>query len=720
MASSLTLKVYRGDDLVRTERFARDIIKIGRLSSAHLCLDDERLSRIHSVIEVAPDGTLSIIDMGSANGTYVNGKRVNRSPLRFGDEITLGGLRIVLEGTPPEAAPSANAAVEEKAGGPSVDVSMDEAPPPEPIQAVEVAPAGSTNPEPAAQPDVAPPEAAPTATAAPIRDSGPRSSVAPAAMASAAAARKGRAKPGSPVATESKTEARAPAASRPKTDLDSIQLTPAPPTAPAARAPAPRSASAVPAPEEPVGLDAGVELRMLWGETLLGAGTYVKPSRPVLVGETKRCDFLLYGPELPSSEFAILRYEEGEYRFLFARRMNGGIEEKGKVTPLGTLVKERKASPDGAVEGVYAAAVPRGGTARVEFGAGVRMEARLKKPPKLAAAPWTERINYQFLNLFLLLLFLLGGFVVASANFPYDTDTLADDLFKNPSRMAKFIIKPPEQLPKSNPYLERLQKELKNQDPGEAAERHKGTEGQMGKKEAPKTNARSAPKAIDPNAKDIVKNSGLLGVLGRGRGGSSGLSTIFGQGGLGGDLKGAIGNMFGPVVGDSQGLGGLGLKGTGTGGGGQGETIGIGGVGTKGRGGGLGGGSGYGAGVGNLGKKSDREVSVATGPIVVVGYDRELVRRVVQEHAAQIRYCYEQALAVNPKLEGKVAIRWIINSDGRVSNTQIVVGTTTLDSTTVHRCMMDRVSSWEFPKPKGGSIADITYPWILRPSGSAG
>jgi len=34
----LTLRVFRGDDLLRTESFAREIIKIGRLASAHLCL----------------------------------------------------------------------------------------------------------------------------------------------------------------------------------------------------------------------------------------------------------------------------------------------------------------------------------------------------------------------------------------------------------------------------------------------------------------------------------------------------------------------------------------------------------------------------------------------------------------------------------------------------------------------------------------------------------
>src|SRR5215217_6187542 len=94
MAVPLTLKVFKGDTLIATKEYERDIIKIGRLSSAHLCLDDEKVSRIHSVIEVAPDGTLSIIDMGSVEGTYVNGKRVTKVTVASGDEIKVGNTTI--------------------------------------------------------------------------------------------------------------------------------------------------------------------------------------------------------------------------------------------------------------------------------------------------------------------------------------------------------------------------------------------------------------------------------------------------------------------------------------------------------------------------------------------------------------------------------------------------------------------------------------------------
>ena len=112
--------------------------------------------------------------------------------------------------------------------------------------------------------------------------------------------------------------------------------------------------------------------------------------------------------------------------------------------------------------------------------------------------------------------------------------------------------------------------------------------------------------------------------------------------------------------------------------------------------------------------------TISTGNAVVMGsVDKELIRRVIQEHAAQIRYCYEQQLAINPKLSGKVSIKWIINADGSASGAQVDAGSTTLADDKVHRCMMERIQSWQFPKPKGGGMAVITYPWILRASGAS-
>jgi hypothetical protein len=694
MPTSITLKVFRGNELVRTEQFNREIIKIGRLASAHLCLDDDKISRIHSVIEVSPNGNISIIDMGSAEGTFVNGKKVSRGALRLGDQITLGGLRIVLEA--PEGAPTpAPAATEEAAPEPGVPRAVAAPAPAAPAPA----PSAKTNGAARAAQAAPSPAAAPAQAAAPA----PKPTVARTAAVAAPAAAPAASTPTAAVAA-----APAPVAA------------PAPTAAPAATPIARRWERAAPAPvirklrpadagteDLSAESDLGVELRIVWGNTLLDAATFVRPKHPVLVGETEKCEIRLEG--LPVPELPVLRWHDGEYRFTFTRGMTGVVEEKGVRTTFGDLVKGRKAVSDDTIQSAYWVPVPKAGAVRAEAGARLAIEARAKKPTPVKGAPFWERINYQFLNLFLVLLFLQAGFIAFANNYPYDTDVVADDLFKNPSRMAKFVIKPPE-VQKKPPGGQ--QKEEKAE-PGEMAEKHKGEEGQMGKKDAPKTNARSAPKAIDPNAKEIVKRSGLLGALGRGGGG---LSTVFGTGGLGGDLRGAVGNMFGPVVGDSQGLGGLGIRGSGSGGGGQGETIGIGAVGTKGRGGGLGS---YGTGVGGLGKKGDRDVNVSTGSAVVMGsIDKELIRKVIQDHAAQIRYCYEQQLAINPRLQGKVSIKWIINADGTASSAQVDRAATSLEDSKVHECMMARITSWAFPKPKGGGMAVITYPWILRSSGA--
>jgi hypothetical protein len=66
---------------------------LGRDPSCDLVLNDAKCSRRHAVVEAGPDG-LSVRDSGSANGIYVNAKRVERSPLHEGDEIRLGEVLV--------------------------------------------------------------------------------------------------------------------------------------------------------------------------------------------------------------------------------------------------------------------------------------------------------------------------------------------------------------------------------------------------------------------------------------------------------------------------------------------------------------------------------------------------------------------------------------------------------------------------------------------------
>src|SRR3954471_5632947 len=92
----LTFRIFKGDQLLREERLSLSVIKVGKVPSAHLKLDDETVSRMHAIIEVNGPGDVSIIDLGSTKGTFVNGQKVNKAKLQSGDTIVVGETRIEL------------------------------------------------------------------------------------------------------------------------------------------------------------------------------------------------------------------------------------------------------------------------------------------------------------------------------------------------------------------------------------------------------------------------------------------------------------------------------------------------------------------------------------------------------------------------------------------------------------------------------------------------
>ncbi len=63
---------------------------IGRAAECQVCLEDEFASHLHSRISLSQGGYL-IEDLGSTNGTYVNGRKINYPvELRNGDRIKIG------------------------------------------------------------------------------------------------------------------------------------------------------------------------------------------------------------------------------------------------------------------------------------------------------------------------------------------------------------------------------------------------------------------------------------------------------------------------------------------------------------------------------------------------------------------------------------------------------------------------------------------------------
>ena len=68
---------------------------IGRGAEVDLQLTDTGVSRRHAELRVVPGG-LEVHDLGSTNGTWVNGRRVQAASLRDGDRVTVGTTELVV------------------------------------------------------------------------------------------------------------------------------------------------------------------------------------------------------------------------------------------------------------------------------------------------------------------------------------------------------------------------------------------------------------------------------------------------------------------------------------------------------------------------------------------------------------------------------------------------------------------------------------------------
>lgn len=87
----LEIETPRG---VRRLELEKDPITVGRHPDNRVQLSDTSLSRRHCIVQQAGDGGWEIRDLGSRNGTRLNGRRCGASPLTTGDEIQIGNVRI--------------------------------------------------------------------------------------------------------------------------------------------------------------------------------------------------------------------------------------------------------------------------------------------------------------------------------------------------------------------------------------------------------------------------------------------------------------------------------------------------------------------------------------------------------------------------------------------------------------------------------------------------
>lgn len=304
---------------------------------------------------------------------------------------------------------------------------------------------------------------------------------------------------------------------------------------------------------------------------------------------------------------------------------------------------------------------------------------------------------------------------------PPKSSALAMDMLNEDTQYARYLATPVEIEPEEDPF------ELPDLNAGgEPAKATKGEAGQIGSDKARKAATRGgvgtkgAPPPSDARAE--AATAGILGVLA-----SGGLApqtdlpfTQDNKFGYGEDA--ALGVLLGAQLGDNAGFNGLAMRGTGRSGGGDGDgTVALGslggGLGDRGTGGSNG--RGPGNGVGIMGGRKSRVPNAGTCPTckteIMGGMSKETIRRTIQRHMNEIRYCYEEGLRSQPDLGGRVQVSFMISPAGVV--TQASIADSSLHNAQVETCVANAARRWTFPAPEGGGYVAVRYPFLLEQAG---
>ncbi|MDN3027611.1 FHA domain-containing protein [Streptomyces sp. S.PB5] len=92
---SALLVVRRGPNSGSRFLLDGELTTAGRHPQSDIFLDDVTVSRRHVEFRRQPDGSFTVADVGSLNGTYVNRERIDSVPLHNGDEVQIGKYRLV-------------------------------------------------------------------------------------------------------------------------------------------------------------------------------------------------------------------------------------------------------------------------------------------------------------------------------------------------------------------------------------------------------------------------------------------------------------------------------------------------------------------------------------------------------------------------------------------------------------------------------------------------
>src|SRR6266851_749177 len=601
MAISIHLKVYEGGKLRLSRLFRSEQIRIGS-ASCDLVLEGSGILPSHAVIDTGAAGAV-LRAVGPAP-VYLNGQPIIAAPLRHGDLISVGDLRVMVE-----LRASAPGPVPEKRPR---------------LQLIE----GEADREPESS------HAHPPALAV-VRDE--------------------------PL----------PRGSEARSDRGIHAAIP--------ELPAPELALPEPAPE------------LFWGRTRLSVWQ-LAPGEQLVAGTAPGCDALLEG----ILRSPVVRCDASGWTVCAPRPLSLTLIEEGRSLGGPELLVRGRSQAD--THGLILP-LPQKGVAVLGSGSLSLRVRRVQIAARVAAEPTDWR---GILGASVAALLLIAGMKVLAGSVPASKVSGEPEVIRPRPMVVRASPKKPD--PMALP--QQASKAQGRKDPGKAVVRHSGQEGEAGSKSAPRREAR-AERARDDRA--IIANTGLLKALGMGKGASDVFGVALEKG-----TRDAMGHLTGPKAGEARGGGGMGLKSLGgTGGGGDGSGLGLARIGTNGIGGGL---ASYGDGKGGLRGKSDADIGLGPGrPQVTGSIDPELIRKVVHEHRAQIRTCYETQLNAKPDLAGTLVSAWTIDQSGAV--TEAHTQESTMRDHTVEQCVASRIKTWRFPIPKGGGEVFVTYPFIFTPGG---
>ena len=444
----------------------------------------------------------------------------------------------------------------------------------------------------------------------------------------------------------------------------------------------------------PTGDEKALEVSILWGDTVVSEAQVHAPG-PVTVGDRTQQPppTLEVDGGFPVSRFTLATLDEGEAQI---------------IVPRGAQVRVRSAA--GAVD-----ADPRLEPAEPGFDAGAY---RLRVGERLVYKSGTVTVMAQFVRgnavlgqaglvtdwifpaILTISLLLHSFFIIATFIAPERDDAALQELYKNKQRYAQMILtrKPP---PKKRRRLD-----LSGMKKGGKTKRKEGKFGKRDKKPEKRAPSKPGTPRVDPKKRErdrkAALSSGLLAMLDGKQ--SSDVSNVLGPGGLGTGINKAMGGLRGTRMGNAGGSAGFGTRGGGRGGGGQ--SLGIGDVG-NGTGRGRGGGGDI-----DLGGRGKGRTRIQPGRTIVKGsLSKAEIGRVIRRNLPRFKHCYEKELNKNPDLGGKVAVYFTIAPTGSVA--QAKVRETSMDDTNVESCVVKVMKSLKFPKPKGGGIVVVTYPFVF-------